>query len=591
MTKAKTVADLGDTTAAGLAFVTAASAAAQTALLSEATTGAKGLLAALDKTKLTELWADTTSNPFAGPYPSWMYGIGGTGYYDRGLLENSRIFMRSGASNFANPFPYGDLDQAMGLTASVGGPARPGGLSGFTAPGQVSAYDEFGMCALLAQADSRPAMLTVAGTYDATGFVPTIPIVLSETAGAEIRLRKGMWIRTNDTPARFNGQITTWTVNGGGAVTRINVSGWFKTGGPGTTATPVGTYALINPLDKIFTHLNTTFLNRVAFNGTAASTTVITGVSSLVGLVENGQFVVGYDGGGNKVIDDDTVIIGIDYNNSIVYLSKAATYTGAVTLYATAGTRFQQMVSAEIDIFNNGVDFVEYLITDTGTAAIGSYTVTGITVISQWRPGLVVNGTGPALNYVTAVDASLNTITLRDPATVAGVVTLKAFNRLDENGTGMDMVGVGPKQSNTAYLNRGAFAFGYKSDGAGIASFVVQPGYGSALPQYGFLVDTALNGAPSVGVFTLMNRITNVTAWTVLSSGATFQAGLASAAEFQVLGTRVVNARKAGWTVPTGTLSRATYDTATVTTEQLAQRMAALLTDLHATAGHGLIGA
>lgn len=56
-------------------------------------------------------------------------------------------------------------------------------------------------------------------------------------------------------------------------------------------------------------------------------------------------------------------------------------------------------------------------------------------------------------------------------------------------------------------------------------------------------------------------------------------------------GTKVVGARKTGWSTATGTASRATFDTATVTTAQLAQRVKALIDDLEATAGHGLIGA
>lgn len=36
-----------------------------------------------------------------------------------------------------------------------------------------------------------------------------------------------------------------------------------------------------------------------------------------------------------------------------------------------------------------------------------------------------------------------------------------------------------------------------------------------------------------------------------------------------------------GWTLPTGTLSRATFDQSTVTLPQLAQRVAALITDLY----------
>lgn len=50
---------------------------------------------------------------------------------------------------------------------------------------------------------------------------------------------------------------------------------------------------------------------------------------------------------------------------------------------------------------------------------------------------------------------------------------------------------------------------------------------------------------------------------------------------------QVVDSRKTGWTAPTGTLSRATFDTATVSTTVLAEVVAALLADL---TSHGLIG-
>ena len=53
-------------------------------------------------------------------------------------------------------------------------------------------------------------------------------------------------------------------------------------------------------------------------------------------------------------------------------------------------------------------------------------------------------------------------------------------------------------------------------------------------------------------------------------------------------GTQVVSSRKTGWTAATGTATRTSFDTATVTTELLAQRLKALLDDL---ISHGLIGA
>lgn len=53
-------------------------------------------------------------------------------------------------------------------------------------------------------------------------------------------------------------------------------------------------------------------------------------------------------------------------------------------------------------------------------------------------------------------------------------------------------------------------------------------------------------------------------------------------------GTQVVGARQTGWAPPTGTSSRASFATSTVTTSQLAERVKALIEDLTA---HGLIGA
>lgn len=60
--------------------------------------------------------------------------------------------------------------------------------------------------------------------------------------------------------------------------------------------------------------------------------------------------------------------------------------------------------------------------------------------------------------------------------------------------------------------------------------------------------------------------------------------------EYRFNNARVVNARKTGWATATGTATRTTFDTATVTLPELAARLKALIDDLHQTAGHGLIG-
>ncbi len=65
---------------------------------------------------------------------------------------------------------------------------------------------------------------------------------------------------------------------------------------------------------------------------------------------------------------------------------------------------------------------------------------------------------------------------------------------------------------------------------------------------------------------------------------------LASGVVLQANATQVVSTRKTGWAVATGTPTRTTFVTSTVTLPQLAERVKALIDDLHGTAGHGLIG-
>lgn len=59
---------------------------------------------------------------------------------------------------------------------------------------------------------------------------------------------------------------------------------------------------------------------------------------------------------------------------------------------------------------------------------------------------------------------------------------------------------------------------------------------------------------------------------------------------YKVEANQVVKARITGWALATGTPTRTTFATSTVTLPQLAERVKALIDDLHATAGHGLIG-
>jgi hypothetical protein len=72
-------------------------------------------------------------------------------------------------------------------------------------------------------------------------------------------------------------------------------------------------------------------------------------------------------------------------------------------------------------------------------------------------------------------------------------------------------------------------------------------------------------------------------------SKATFtgDVDLASAKVYRINDVQVIGARITGWSAPTGTAARSTFATSTVTTEQLAERLKALIDDLTT---HGLIG-
>ena len=55
-------------------------------------------------------------------------------------------------------------------------------------------------------------------------------------------------------------------------------------------------------------------------------------------------------------------------------------------------------------------------------------------------------------------------------------------------------------------------------------------------------------------------------------------------------GNQVISERRTGWGSPSGTTSRAAFNSGTITHEDLAKVVAALIQDLHASTGHGLIG-
>lgn len=112
-------------------------------------------------------------------------------------------------------------------------------------------------------------------------------------------------------------------------------------------------------------------------------------------------------------------------------------------------------------------------------------------------------------------------------------------------------------------------------------------GSGSALP-----LDISINGTSRLRLFTTGRLFVGTSAADdgVNLIQAAGSISVASGSVYKVNNVQVVAARRTGWSTPTGTPTRTAFDTASVTLAQLAERVKALIDDLHATAGHGLIG-
>ena len=82
-------------------------------------------------------------------------------------------------------------------------------------------------------------------------------------------------------------------------------------------------------------------------------------------------------------------------------------------------------------------------------------------------------------------------------------------------------------------------------------------------------------------------QVDGVTRASITTAGLTVTGGVGVSTDYKIGGTKVVGGRVGGWGVPTGTASRASFDTATAGVADLASRLKALIDDLTA---HGLIG-
>lgn len=448
--------------------------------------------------KLSDLGADATqavgpltTNPYSGTFPSYLYGIGGLGYYDTQAMARNFIY---GQGSFAvtNPYPYGDLNTTNAGIFGTGS-NRPGCVSGYTDPSQVAAYYENGAAALCNNSDSQPVMWGGAGTFTSTTFTPTTPIPQSES----VFVAKGMWIRSGDTPP-FNGQVTSFTVNGSNAVTSITVSNWYQInyGVGSSSGTPSSSVAYLNPQDKIWAQIGEIFLNAQAITCDITSgSKVLTNCSSTSGLFPNGQWVT------NANLPAGSYVVS--YTASTITVNANATGSAtAASVKVSAGSKMGTGVISEDDIANNGEPVVDRYVTGTGDTTNGSYTISNVTNATSLRPNMLWAQSGVPLGSIAAVDTATNTVTLNVKATsTASGAAYTGFTPFDEGGLGRDCSSF-LQMAYSCFLARGATLYSYMSLGASEVQFLARPSIFGSQPKYGFRVDTRFL-APSVAGFAL----------------------------------------------------------------------------------------
>jgi hypothetical protein len=187
---------------------------------------------------------------------------------------------------------------------------------------------------------------------------------------------------------------------------------------------------------------------------------------------------------------------------------------------------------------------------------------------------------------------------------VAAVGAVYNLDRNDATGAksafwaGVRVQSVGASRPDVMYSGTGAFECGFNLTGVTLDSAKA----GLVIKESDRIYLEGTNADPNGGD----NGISVGDTWIERSSGgfislvynntsvgqfndfwANFLQKVNTSDSYEVDGTKVVGNRATGWGAPTGTATRTTFVTSTVTLEQLAQRMKALIDDLTT---HGLIG-
>lgn len=290
---------------------------------------------------------------------------------------------------------------------------------------------------------------------------------------------------------------------------------------------------------------------------------------------------------------------------------KSTTTTGVVSI-AVAGADYSipghAHVNTDITNWNEAVDDRVAALLVEGTNITLTYNDASNTLTIAAAGGGTVGGTGTAGRLMQWAAGGANAENSTQIKTGAGVLTLSVASTqtLTISGSSGGTLALGGfTLTLTGSLSSDAGTLDLNSNTLSLASNLTTTGAGDLTLACSA---TRTLTIPATGTAALGTGATDrLTFWSgtnTLSSDAAIavdfatnrivvtgaQSGISCGGGVLVGGNQVVNVRKTGWGAPTGTATRTAFATSTVTLEQLAERLKALIDDLRTT-GHGLIGA